>query len=412
MVAEGTAPLTSLHPWAWWCWAIGIGIAVSGTTNPLLLTLIATAMVAVVMLRRSSAPWARSVRAYLLLSVFVIGMRVFFQVLIGAGTGETVLFALPEIPLPEWAAGIRLGGPVTAEGLVYTIYDALRLAVMLLCIGAANALANPRQALRSVPAALYEASVAVVIALSVAPQLIESAQRVRKARRLRGDSAKGLRASGAIALPVLADAIERSMSLAAGMESRGFARTQGLPVKRTLPVMLVSVVIATLGAFLLLSTTYWQLALGLLVVGLVGTGLGLRAAGARLQVTHYRPHPWGWRATAVGASGLLTAALVLGAGWLDPRGGGLFPSTDPLAWPDLTWPMLLAVTLVLVPIPLTVTPRLATVKSVRTDVRVRALRPRAESVSRFALKSPENVPDRAVEPESSANRLTHVGVPR
>ena len=175
-MAEGTAPLTSLHPWAWWCWAIGIGLAVSGTTNPLLLTLIATAMVAVVMLRRSSAPWARSVRAYLLLSVFVIGMRVFFQVLIGAGTGETVLFALPEIPLPEWAAGIRLGGPVTAEGLVYTIYDALRLAVMLLCIGAANALANPRQALRSVPAAL-RASVAVVIALSVAPQLIESAQR-------------------------------------------------------------------------------------------------------------------------------------------------------------------------------------------------------------------------------------------
>ena len=62
------------------------------------------------------------------------------------------------------------------------------LAVMLLCLGAANSLANPKQALRSVPAALYEASVAVVIALSVAPQLVESTQRVRRARRLRQDA--------------------------------------------------------------------------------------------------------------------------------------------------------------------------------------------------------------------------------
>ena len=34
VVAEGTTSLTTLHPWAWWCWAIGIGLAVSGTTNP------------------------------------------------------------------------------------------------------------------------------------------------------------------------------------------------------------------------------------------------------------------------------------------------------------------------------------------------------------------------------------------
>ena len=228
---ERTETLTSLHPWAWWCWAIGSGIAVSGTTNPLLLALIATAMVAVVMLRRSDAPWARSVKTYLLLSLFVIGMRLFFQILLGGGHGETVLFTLPQVPLPDWAAGIQLGGPVTAEALTSTLYDALRLAIMLLCIGAANALANPRQALRSVPAALYEASVAVVIALSVAPQLIESVQRVRRARRLRGSSSTSLRTLGTIAMPVLADAVERSMSLAAGMESRGFGRTRGLPTK-------------------------------------------------------------------------------------------------------------------------------------------------------------------------------------
>ena len=386
---ERTEALNQVHPWAWWCWAIGIGIAVSGTTNPLLLALVATAMIAVVMLRRSAAPWARSVRAYLLLSLFVIGMRVFFQIVLGGGRGETVLFALPEIPLPAWAAGIQLGGTVTAEALTATLYDALRLAVMLLCIGAANALANPRQALRSVPAALYEASVAVVIALSVAPQLIESVQRVRRARRLRGASSTSLKALATVAMPVLADAIERSMSLAAGMEARGFARTRGLPTRGTLPLMLVSSMAATIGVFLLLSTSWWQPALGLLVAGVTVAGFGLRAAGRRLRVTTYRPQPWRGRDTLVAATGVLAAVLVLGLGWLDPTTlspalaaildpAALAPTTDPLAWPQLTLPMFVVIGLVLAPVPLTRARKVAETASTRNDTRVRSLRPQVE----------------------------------
>ena len=374
LLTPGPAPSTPVHPWAWWCWAIGIGLAVSGTTNPLLLVLIAMAVIVVVMMRRSAAPWARSVRAYLLLALFVIGMRVFFQVLIGGSGGETVLFTLPEIPLPDWAAGIRLGGAVTAEGLTYTLYSALRLAVMLLCIGAANALANPRQALKSVPAALYEASVAVVIALTVAPQLIESAQRVRRARRLRGDPVRGLRALGRIALPVLADAIDRSMALAAGMEARGFGRTRGKPVPGALPLMIISSMVALLGAFLLLSTTFWEAATAALGFGVVGIGWGLRWAGRSLRVTAYRPHAWTWRATGVALSGLLAAAVVLGLGWLETTYDTVFPSTDPLVWPELTLPMLLAVACCLAPLALTVPPRFRAVDSTRTDTRVRTLR--------------------------------------
>lgn len=391
MASEGTTPLNRVHPWAWWCWAIGIGIAVSGTTNPLLLALIATAMVAVVLLRRSDAPWARSVRAYLLLSAFVIVMRMFFQMILGSGRGETVIFELPRIPLPEWAAGIQLGGAVTAEALTGTLYDALRLAVMLLAIGAANALANPRQALRSVPAALYEASVAVVIALSVAPQLIESVQRVRRARRLRGDSATNLKALATIAMPVLADAIERSMALAAGMESRGFARTRGLPTKGTLPLMLSSSMAATIGVFLLLSTDYWQVSCLLLVAGLVGSAIGLRLAGRRLQVTSYRPLPWRGRDALIAASGVLAAVIVVALGWLDPELLGptltglldpsaLFPTTNPLSWPALSLPMLVVVGLVLAPIPLSRPRASAQTESVRNDTRIRSLRPQPELV--------------------------------
>ncbi|MEE9963959.1 MAG: energy-coupling factor transporter transmembrane protein EcfT [Propionicimonas sp.] len=378
-----------MHPLAWWGWAIGIAIAVNGTTNPLLLTMMALAMIIVVLLRRTESAWARSVRAYLALAAFVIAMRVFFQIVVGAPTGTTVLITLPEIPLPAWAAGIRLGGPVTAEALIATVYEALQLAVLLLAIGAANALANPRQALRSVPAALYEASVAVVVALSVAPQLIESGQRVRRARRLRGDTARGLAALGTIALSILGDAIDRSLSLAEGMEARGFARTAGRPVAGTLSVMLVSVLASTMGGFLLLSTDYRWTAAALLVGGVIGVGVGLRRAGARLAVTRYRPDPWRLTEWLVLSSGVLIAIIVLGIAGLDPaelspqvnavlQPAALQPSTDPLEWPQLSIPMLLVIALTLAPVPLTRPRQQRIPQATRRDLRTRSPRPETE----------------------------------
>ena len=318
-------------------------------------------MIAVVVLRRSDDPWARSIAAYLWLAAFVLGIRLLFGIFMGAGTGETVLFTLPELPLPDWAAGIQLGGAVTAEGLAWTVYDALRLAVMLLCLGAANALANPRRALRVVPAALYEASVAIVIALSVAPQLIESTARVRRAQRLRGASS-GVKAAGRIIVPVLADAIDRSLGLAASMESRGFGRTRGnRPAGAGLTVLLTASSLLTVcGGFLVLSWPGAAAAgLATAVVGVVATVWGLRRSGRRLQVTRYRPDPWTPRDTALVATGVSCAVL---AAWLSMTAHRLLnPSTDPLTWPTLTPTMLLLAALVAAPIALTRAPRPAVV---------------------------------------------------
>ena len=102
----------------------------------------------------------------------VIAIRVVFQVFFGATVGgSTVLFRLPSVELPEWAAGVRIGGAVTLEAVVLAVYDGMRLAAILACIGAANSLADPRRLLKSVPGALYETGVAVVVALSFAPRL-------------------------------------------------------------------------------------------------------------------------------------------------------------------------------------------------------------------------------------------------
>jgi len=140
----------TLHPIAWWIWAIGLATAASRTTNPLLLALILAVAGIVVAARRTEAPWARAFKWYLLFGLIVIAIRVAFRIILGADVGpsEHVLFTVPRIPLPTFMAGVELGGAVSAQSVLAATYDGFRLATILCCIGAANTLANPKRALR------------------------------------------------------------------------------------------------------------------------------------------------------------------------------------------------------------------------------------------------------------------------
>ena len=151
-----TGPARPLHPVAWWAWAIGLAVAASTTTNPLTLGLILVVVSVVVTARRSGAAWSKGLRGLLALALLVIAIRVVFRALLGAGGGGTVLFTLPELVLPEAAAGIRIGGPVTLEGLLAAVVDGMRLATLLVAVASANLLADARRLLKVAPAAVYE----------------------------------------------------------------------------------------------------------------------------------------------------------------------------------------------------------------------------------------------------------------
>ncbi len=161
----------SLHPAAWWIWAISLAAAASRTTNPLLLLLIFAVLGLVVTMRRTDAPWARGYRFYLMMALTVIAIRVIFRIVFESGVtpSDQILFSLPRLPTPSWYTGVRIGGPVSLQAILSACLDGARLACLLCCIGAANTLANPKRALRLLPGALYELGVAVTVALSVAP---------------------------------------------------------------------------------------------------------------------------------------------------------------------------------------------------------------------------------------------------
>ena len=219
---------------------------------------------------------------------------------------------------------------------------------MLCCIGAANALASPRRLLKSLPGALYEMGVACVVALTFAPQLVTDARRIRAARRLRGRTRGSFRTT---AMPVLEGALDRSVELAAAMDSRGYGRTAQVP-RRSVGSPAVSVLLGLLGILLgvyalLTDSMAFPLAAAALAVGLLlavgamavgrqrvdadavpaGSVGAARVAGRRLRCNRcrgddHRRRAWCRRSAAGGSSGGATGSAAAGGRHPDRTGSG------------------------------------------------------------------------------------------
>jgi energy-coupling factor transport system permease protein len=348
----------ALHPLAWWGWAIGLAVAASMTTNPLLLALILAVVTLVVIARRSDSPWARAFRIYVALAVVIVLFRLVLHVLVGLKWGDHRLFDLPSVGLPDWAAGINLLGPVYLEGWLAAVVEGVKLGTLVIAIGGANALANPKRLLRSLPNALHEVGTAVVVSVSVAPQLAESVQRVYRARLLRGESRLGLSALSQVALPVLQDTLDRSLMLASAMESRGYgSRRESQAGRRLLTgtLTLLGLLLLAFGMYGILDPldTTGRWGTPLLVVGLVMTFGGLALGGREVRVTSYRSDPWRLPETLTVLSGVAAAVAVAISRNVDPD--SLVMPLQPLAAPAL--PVLAAVGILLAALPAYVTPR-------------------------------------------------------
>ena len=322
-----------LHPAAWWLWALALAYASMRTNDPLLLLTIAAVAAVVVAARRGRAPWARAYGLLLKLGVLTVAVTMLLQILLGARYPGHTLVTLPSVPLPHWLGGVSLGGAITGEALLNAFVSGLRLAVLIACFGAANALAHPARLTRILPPALYEVGVAIVVALTFVPSLAESVVRVRDAQRLRGRSVAGLRGIRGVVVPVLEEALERAIALAASMDSRGYGRRAHVPVltrRLSGAGVLVGLGAAVVGTYQVIAAGGGQHA-GIVLLS-AGTALAIAAgfvAGRRTQRTRYRPDRW------LGAEW-----LVVGCGAVTAVGYVLTVHDEltvgvPYAWPTL-----------------------------------------------------------------------------
>src|SRR3954470_20889807 len=338
----------ALHPAAWWGWATALAVAASRTTNPVLLALIVSVTAFVVAARRPATPWSRSYVVFLRLGLLSVAIRVLLFTLLGSVPGEHVLFTLPQIPLPHWMAGVRLGGQVTLEGTLAAVYDGLRLAVILVCVGAANTLTSPRRLLKSLPSAVQEAGVAVTVALAFAPQAVASIGRIRQARRLRGRPDRGWRSLRGLAIPVLEGALDRSVDLAAAMDTRGFGRRTATarPVRVVTAACILAGATAVAGSSYRLVETSAPPVLGLplLITGALLVATGFVVGAHRGGRTRYRPDPWRLAEWLVLASGVATVAVLAAA---TPE--TLFPAATPPRMPTVPFAALVAAGFAMLP---------------------------------------------------------------
>ena len=341
----------ALTPGAWWLWAAGLAIAASRTLNPILLLLIAAVAGFVVAARRSDAPWARSYAVFVKVALVVIAIRVVLQSVLGTySQGSHVLVTLPELPLPDAVRGIKIGGVVSWEAVLSALYEGGQLGVMLICIGAANALASPLRLLRLLPGALYEVQVACVVALTFAPQLVADARRVHAARRLRGQRVRLRSIFRTTMLPVLEGALDRCVELAAAMESRGFGRTRHLSRTARITTSAVSLAVlagVTVGLYGMLSASLPGISAVLILLLGMGLLVGALILGRRRAVrSRYRPDPWALPEWLVAACGLIPAGVLV---WCSMNGVGGLKQPSALSLPTLEPLPLVAILVALLP---------------------------------------------------------------
>lgn len=309
--ARARALPRAVHPGAWWLWGLGLMVAATRTTHPLALALLATAAAVVVHERKTDAPWSRAFSWALRLSVILIVVRTLFQVTVAPALGTQVVLTLPRAPLPDWVLGLRLGGQVTQESLVVGVTEGMRLAVIVLATAAATSLASPTRLLRALPAALYEVAVAAVVALTFLPTLVADLQRVVASRRLRGRPIVGVRAWGHMAAAVLDSALDRSLTLAATMDSRGHGRrsTGSASITRASQVLLLTGLVGIgLGlAGLMDSAANRTVTMAIAAAGIALAVGGLAVAGRTQPRTRHRRDPWQHPEWVTASSGVAVA---------------------------------------------------------------------------------------------------------
>jgi energy-coupling factor transport system permease protein len=299
------------NPASWLLAGLSLAVLSSLTGNVFVLIAICSSSLLVIRFCRDESSWGRSISFYIKLAAIVVVLRLVFRIIFNLGSSTSDAFLL--LPSLDFDMGfgntLRLFGPVSYTSFNFALVDGFRLAAIILSVGMANSLANPRKLLKSTPGALYEIATAISIAINLAPQLISSIGRVRRARSLRGQS-KGMGAIVGIVIPVLEDTIDQSMGLAASMSARGFGRKgnrSSIQVIGARILAFVALCLILTGSALLLFTNEQQLLeISVICLGLISAMFSIKLSSTRATITRYRKEPW-----RVGDVILIGSAIVI-----------------------------------------------------------------------------------------------------
>ena len=273
-----------LHPVTWWQVALVLVVSASASTSPWFVGLVTFGSIVVIAILSIGRGELRALWLYSLLAVFAIAVRTVF-------------------------------GAIFGGSLEFSILLGLRIAAIIAAVGMANLAANPRALLKSAPAALYEVSLAFAMAINFGPQITASAERIRRARALRG-GAKRRMTLPTMLIAVLQDSLEKSVALATSMEARGFGAGAAHTPRAKLVIrgcLLSSAILVGAAAGLMLAAqTVWAFSAFFAAIALAY--VAIRKAGAGSRRTTYRTLQRSWIDYLVPALALALASTSF-LGW-------------------------------------------------------------------------------------------------
>ncbi len=338
------------HTKAWVLWLAAMLLPCLLTRNPLYLILaVLVASLDFLALARST-PSGRQWGLLLRLSIALAAFSVLFNLLF-VSFGATRLLVLPALRINLGGVAMQIGGAMTAESLVYGVAQALSLIGILVAFATFNALADHYELLRSTPRFLYQSAIVLSIAVTVVPQMMLAQAEIREAQALRGHRFRGVRDLPPLFIALLAEGLERSITLAESMSARGFGSRTGRGVRTGLGLQAIIAFALFLVACGVFSLTYVpDKTPGAL---LLAVGAGMLAAvlwsiGQAVQRSRYRRGLWQNRDTLLAIASALSAAVFLGL-WLADRPTLVYYPYPRLAWPPFELPVAAAILLLAAP---------------------------------------------------------------
>lgn len=314
---------------AWSMWLVGALAVVFLLDHPAIDLIVTFAAGLVATRAGRDSPF----RSFLVLGLTLVAIRTVLFALTGH-TGATTLFEIPAVRLPDLLGGTTLGGRVTAEVVVSSLAEGMRIISVMASFAALLAVTETIDLVRLLPRSLFEAGLVVNIALAFAPQLATVARDVREAQKMRGERRRVV----PLVVPVFISALERAIALAESMDSRGYGRSDEVAGARRWQALAAigAILAAASGSFWAMRRSSTPAAFGTIV----GTTLlvwSLVSLNKLVPRTRYRRSRFGRTermisgAAAIGA--LIAVALVasLTMPGYDPYQSLAFSAPNPVA---------------------------------------------------------------------------------
>lgn len=328
---------TAFHPTAWLLWIGAAALPAMLTRNPLYLILIGVTVGMVyagLPGRRSplAASWLGLVKLGAFLTLFAVPMNA-----LTVHSGRLVLFTLPA----TWPV---IGGPITGEAVLFGLSTSISLTVILLIFATLNVALDQSTLLRLAPPFLVEAGVIVAIAVGFIPQMVRSFHDIREAQTLRGHRFDGsrldsLRQLAPLFVALLTTGLERSITLAESMESRGFGGNRMQLSTRSKiggqVAVLTSMGGLAVGLFLAQYRPAWApSAWTLVALSVVGLAVVLWRQGQDAQRSIYNRQIWRQRDSWLAATAVLVLGLTVLGRLVQPDLFVYYPYPPTSPWPD------------------------------------------------------------------------------